>query len=89
MRRAPLLLTVSIALCSCAAKPAPQPSVVVPPVIECPAPSRPVLPALVPELPFDHPANIGAIMERDDLLRGYVHGLESCVRCYQRQSEAR
>ena len=50
---------------------------------------RPVLPALVPELPFDHPANIGALMERDDFLCGYVHGLEFCVCCYRCQSEVR
>lgn len=88
MRPAPLLLIALIGLCSCAARPVPPQVTVVPAMSHCPAPHRPALPLLRSELPFDHPANITALMERDDILRGYVHGLESCVRCYQQQTES-
>lgn len=53
---------------------------------ECPAPGRPELPMLNGSLPFDHPENAEILMERDDLLRVYIHGLESAVRCYERQA---
>jgi hypothetical protein len=53
MRHVTLLLLGSIALCSACAKPAP---VVIEPVVECPAPPRPVLPGIDAALPLDHPA---------------------------------
>ena len=83
MRRAMLSLLALTGLCSACAKPAPV--VVVEPVVECPAPQRPALPGIDPALPLDHPGNIEAIMLRDDVMRGYIGGLESCVECYRRQ----
>ncbi len=86
MRRVLPLLVGSIALCSCAA--ATPPVEVAMPVVECPAPPRPELPGLDPASPLDSPANIETIMLRDDILRGYIRGLESCVECYRTQIEA-
>lgn len=83
MRHVPLLLVGSIALCSCAA--ATPPVAVTMPVVECPAPPRPELPELDPSLPLDSPANVEALMIRDDALRGYIRGLESSMDCYRRQ----
>lgn len=86
MRHVLPLLVGSIALCSCAA--ATPPVAVIMPVVECPAPPRPELPELDPARPLDSPANIETIMLRDDILRGYIRGLESCVECYRAQIEA-
>ena len=83
MTRAIVLLIASIALCSCVTTQA-QPVVIVP-VAECPAPARPTLPSLDAELPFDHPENVQVLMERDDLCRAYIQGLEATVDCYRRQ----
>ncbi len=83
MRRAMLLLLGSIALCSACARPAPV--MVTAPLAECPAPSAPALPALDPSLPLDSPANVEALMIRDDALRGYIRGLESSMDCYRKQ----
>lgn len=87
MRRAMQLPIVLIVLCSmgCAARQAEPELVLTPPPVECPAPVRPVLPALDPALPFDHPGNVEALMERDDLFRAYIQGLEATVDCYRRQ----
>lgn len=86
MRHVLLLLVGSIVLCSCAA--ATPPVAVTMPVVECPAPPRPELPGLDPASPLDSPMNIEAIMLRDDIMRGYIRGLESCVECYRAQTEA-
>lgn len=83
MTRAIALLIASIALCSCATTQT-QPVVIVP-VVECPAPPRPELPGLDAALPLDHPANVDALMTRDDALRGYIRGLESNLDCYRAQ----
>lgn len=83
MRRALLLLLGSIALCSACARPAPV--TVTAHLVECPAPSAPVLPDLDPALPLDSQANVEALMIRDDALRGYILGLESALECYRRQ----
>ncbi|MBU4526557.1 MAG: hypothetical protein KUA37_02000 [Desulfomicrobium sp.] len=83
MKRAALLLLVSIALCSCSARPAP--AVVTVSVAECPAPAAPVPPKLDPALPLDHPANVEALMIRDDAMRSYIQGLRSCLDCYRGQ----
>ena len=85
MTRAALLLIVSIGLCSCGPKQGPV--MVTVPVAQCPAPQRPALPDLDAALPLDSPANVERLMIRDDALRGYIHGLESCVECYRRQAE--
>lgn len=84
-RRALLLLLGSIALCSCAKQAPPAPVIVTVPIVECPAPPRPQLPEIDAAQPLDSPANAEAIMARDDVMRGYIHGLESCVECYGRQ----
>lgn len=84
MRRAMLLLLGSIALCSACAKPAPV--MVTAPLVACPAPSAPTLPALDPFLPLDSPTNVEALMIRDDALRGYIRGMESALECYRRQA---
>lgn len=86
MRRVLPLLVGSIALCSCAA--AAPPVAVTMSVVECPAPPRPELPGLDPTSLLDSPTNIEAIMLRDDIMRGYIRGLESCVECYRAQTEA-
>jgi hypothetical protein len=84
-RRALLLLLGSIALCSCAKQLPPAPVIVTVPIVECPAPPRPQLPEIDAALPLDSPVNVEAIMTRDDVMRGYIRGLESCVECYGRQ----
>jgi hypothetical protein len=89
MIRAIVLLLVSIALGSlgCAARHAPTPAA---PVIvlmtECPAPTRPALPLINGALPFDHPENIEALLERDDVFRAYIQGLEAAIECYRAQA---
>ena len=85
MRHALLLLLALTGLCSCGPKQAPV--IVTVPVVQCPAPSRPDLPDMDAALPLDSPANVERLMIRDDALRGYIHGLESCVECYRRQAE--
>ncbi len=83
MRRAMLLLLALTCLCSCGPRQAPV--IVTAPLVGCPAPPRPELPTLDPARPLDSPANIETIMFRDDIMRGYIRGLESCVDCYRRQ----
>jgi hypothetical protein len=89
MTRAALLLIVSIGLCSACTVGAKNisPPLVIVPVAQCPAPPRPALPDLDAALPLDSPANVEALMIRDDALRGYIQGLESCVECYRVQAE--
>lgn len=88
MTRAALLLIVSIALCSACAVGAknlsPSPVVIVP-VVQCPAPSAPVMPEINATLPLDSPANVEALMIRDDMFRAYIHGLRSALECYSAQ----
>jgi hypothetical protein len=89
MIRAIVLLLVSIALGSlgCAARQSPTPTA---PVIvlmaECPGPFRPALPFINGALPFDHPVNVEALLERDDVFRAYIHGLEATIDCYRAQA---
>lgn len=87
MRRAMQLLIVLIVLCSlgCAAHQVGPELMLTPLPVECPAPVRPALPALDPALPFDHPCNVEALMERDDFCRAYIQGLEATVDCYRKQ----
>ena len=90
MQHACVVLTGLIALCSltgCAAKPAPPPPApLLVPLPACPSPGKPRLAQLDGTLPFDAPANIQVLLERDDSMRGYVKGLEATVTCYQTQS---
>lgn len=98
MRHVKKPLRVLIALCSavllsgCAAG---RPASVVPPApglvrtALCPAPAAPRLPLINGELPFDHPVNVAAAMERDDLLRQYIAGLADALECYAAQAGER
>lgn len=88
MRHAMLFVIALTGLCNaCAAKETPAPQIVVAPAASvCPAPARPALPFLDSDLPLEGPENIGALMERDDILRQYIHGLESTVECYRAQT---
>lgn len=86
MRRVMLLLIASIVICSGCAKPAEQQIVMAPAAVICPAPARPELPRIDGALPLDGPANIDALMTRDDMMRQYIRGLEATVDCYQEQT---
>ena len=87
MRRAMLLLITLTGLCSCTARPAlPPPVMVMHTGVVCPAPARPALPVIDPDVALDSPANVERLMERDDLLRQYIRGLESTVDCYKAQT---
>lgn len=87
MRRAMLLLIALTGLCSCNARPAlPPPVMVVHASAICPAPARPDLPVIDPDAALDSPANVERLMGRDDLLRQYIKGLESTVECYKAQT---
>lgn len=87
MRHVAVLWIASIVICSGCAKPAPAPQIVMAPAaVTCPAPARPELPRIDGALPLDSPANIEALMTRDDLLRQYIRGLEATVDCYKAQT---
>ncbi len=86
MRHVAVLWIASIVICSGCAKPAAQQIVMAPAAVICPAPARPELPRIDGALPLDGPANIEALMTRDDLLRQYIRGLEATVGCYQEQT---
>ncbi len=81
MKPAALSLIVLIGLCSgCGPKAAPPAILYLP---DCPAPERPALPALNGAEPLDSPANAEALMIRDDVIRTYINGLLSALRCCQ------
>ncbi len=89
MRHASVLLIVSIALGSlgCSARQVqvpPAPEIVR--MEECPCPERPELPAVIGSLPLDHQVNVEAILERDDVYRAYIQGLEAAIDCYRAQT---
>ncbi len=85
MKRAALLLSISIALCSaCAARPEVAPARVLGPV-PCAAPVAPVLPRIDGDIPLDHPGNVNATLERDSRLRRYISGLRAALNCYDAQ----
>jgi hypothetical protein len=87
MKLANALLIASIVLGStgCGAV---RPSLPAPPVIlnlpDCPAPARPRLVPVNGALPFDAPANVAALLERDDTLRLHVQALEAVITCYSK-----
>ena len=41
------------------------------------------MPDLNAEEPLDGPENVARLLERDDLLRNYINGLNAALRCYQ------
>lgn len=51
----------------------------------CPAPEAPELPRIL-SAPLDSPANILRLRLRDEVLRGYIDGLEAALTCYQGQA---
>ncbi len=83
MRHALLLLLALTGLCSCGPKQAPV--MVTVPVVQCPAPPAPVMPEVNAALPLDSPANVEALMIRDDMFRAYIQGLRSSLECYRAQ----
>jgi hypothetical protein len=92
MQRAKLPLIVLIVLFSLAGCAAPgRPSLPAPPVMlnlpDCPAPARPALASIDGGLPFDAPANVAALLERDDALRLHVQGLEATITCYRQSGQ--
>lgn len=86
MRHGMLLLIGSIVLCSGCTTRKPVQAMVVHQTLECPAPERPELPVITGALPLDHSENVETLMERDDMLRQYIQGLQDCVECYRRQA---
>lgn len=91
MQPASVALIVLIGLCSlagCAKAPA-LPELVPPPAIlnlpDCPAPESPRLPRIDGALPFDAPANIAAMLERDDVLRAHIKGQGAAIECFRRE----
>lgn len=82
MKHAVALFCVLIVLCSgCSHKQTFAPTVLK--LSDCPAPSVPVMPDLNAEEPLDGPENVARLLERDDLLRNYINGLNAALRCYQ------
>lgn len=49
----------------------------------CPEPIKPELPLLLEEYCLDSLPNIEIIMQRDDILRLYIEGLEDTILCYK------
>lgn len=80
MKRAIVWLSALIVLCSgCGQKAAP----LILDLPDCPAPMPPVLPMIDGAESLDSPANIARIMNRDDLIREYIDGLNAALGCYQ------
>ena len=90
MIRASVLLFVLIGLCSLGGCAGRQETLSEPPLIltyvDCPSPHKPVLPFIDGEVPLDSLRNIEIFLERDDLMRSYIKGLEATVQCYQRRT---
>lgn len=81
MQRAVVLFCVLIAGCSSASL-SPPPVLILP---DCPAPPAPSLPVLDAGAPLDSPANMAALLERDDALRAYIEGLLAALACFETQ----
>ena len=80
MQRGVVLLSVLIAGCSGASL---SPPVLILP--DCPAPPAPLLPVLDAGAPLESPANVAALLERDDALRAYIEGLLAALVCFETQ----
>jgi hypothetical protein len=93
MRHASVALIALIVLCSLGGCGTRTPELAPPPVIlnlpDCPAPDAPRLPPINGALPFDAPANIAALLERDDVMRAYIKGLDAAITCFRRSSPGR
>lgn len=81
MKRALVLLIVSIGLCSGCGHKRAAPLILNLP--DCPAPSVPVLQDLDAAEPLDSPENLARLLDRDDRFRAYIDGLEAALRCEQ------
>ncbi len=81
MKRAVVLLLVSIALCNGCCRQPSAPLILKLP--DCPAPDAPVLAKLDATEPLDSPENVARLLARDDALRAYIGGLDAALRCYQ------
>ena len=88
MRHASVVLIALIVLCSLAGCGKRTPELASPPVIlnlpDCPAPDTPRLPLIDGALPLDSPVNIKALLERDDIMRFYISGLNAAISCFRR-----
>lgn len=73
-------ILLMLCLCGCGARSAGPPVLNVP---DCPAPAAPALPLLDAAEPLESPANMAAIMERDDRMRAYINGLSAALSCWQ------
>ena len=93
MKPASALLIVSIGLGSLTGCGTARPSLPPPPAVlilpDCPSPSRPALPRIDGSLPFDAPANVKAIMDRDDALRLHVKGQEAALDCFRSERQGK
>lgn len=89
LRCAAAALLAAILVSGCAAREGPfvPPAPVIMSAAACPAPDAPVLPPLDAALPLDGPDNVRALLERDDLCRRYIKGLQATIRCYESQSK--
>ena len=88
MRHAGVLLIGLIVLCSgCGAKADIPAAPLILKLPDCPSPGVPVLPTFDGTAPFDSPENTARLLERDDILRAYIDGLEATIRCFRRQRE--
>lgn len=90
MKPVRVALIALIVLCSTGCSGKRLPEVPTPPAVlslpDCPAPARPELPFIDGVLPFDSPENIKILLERDDILRFYIKGLEATVICFSRKN---
>lgn len=88
MQRAMPSLLALIVLCSgCAARLEIPPAPLILNLPDCPAPAPPKLPMIDGAAPLDSPKNVGLLLERDDVLRAYIAGLNAAIRCYQTRKE--
>lgn len=86
MRRAGVLLIGLIVLCSgCGTKADIPTAPLILKLPDCPCPEVPALPIFDGTIPFDSPENTARLLERDDMLRAYIDGLEATIRCFRRQ----
>lgn len=73
----PALIVLCSLLCACVK------NMPVPAEMYCPQPAKPSLPLLSADLYLDSPVNIEILMQRDDIMRGYIEGLEDTILCYE------
>lgn len=88
MPRAAVLLICLIVPGSlgCARGGAPVPAPVVVSAQRCARPEKPLLPHIRGDVPFDHPAQLEALLTRDARLRVYAAGLNDALDCYDAQA---